>query len=70
MEIVDPKYFDYAASTPPFRESLEIYTEVSGKFYANPSSMHRFGKEARQQFLALKNQFAVMAGFFDGRLLF
>ena len=25
----DPKYFDYSASTPPFRESLEKFVEIS-----------------------------------------
>ncbi len=33
------KYFDYAASTPPSKETLEIYVDVSTHIYGNPGSV-------------------------------
>lgn len=34
----DPRYFDYAASSPPWQESIEAYANTSKSLYANPSS--------------------------------
>jgi cysteine desulfurase len=65
----DPKYFDYAASTPPFPEALDIYREFSVQYYGNPSSPHRIGKEANKKLFEIKNAFSEMVNFQDGRLL-
>ncbi|AET61781.1 cysteine desulfurase (NifS protein-like) [Paenibacillus terrae HPL-003] len=40
------KYFDYAATTPPFEEVITTIAEVMGRHYGNPSSMHRYGEDA------------------------
>ena len=66
---VDPNYFDYAASTPPFCEAINEYRSVASEFYANPSSMHSSGKRARQKLLELKKSFCDLLRFHDGRLL-
>ncbi len=65
----NPGYFDYAASYPPWQESIEAYTNISQLFYANPSSNHMPGKEAKQKLLSLKKEFCDLLHFFDGRLL-
>ncbi len=62
-------YFDYAASAPPWPESLDSYVKVSEAFYANPSSQHILGKEAKKEFMELKKEFCDQLQFFDGRLL-
>ncbi|MBY7739602.1 cysteine desulfurase family protein [Paenibacillus polymyxa] len=40
------KYFDYAATTPPFEEVITTVAEVMRRHYGNPSSMHRYGEDA------------------------
>ena len=70
MEIsVDPKYFDYAASTPVWPAALEAFMEISKNQYANPSSIHMHGKTAKLKLLELKKTFCDMLQFHDGRLL-
>jgi cysteine desulfurase len=39
-------YLDFAATTKPSREVLEIFAEVNNKFWANPDSMHGLGIKA------------------------
>lgn len=41
-------YLDCAASTPPDPLSLQIVREISSKFYGNPSSSHRAGRQAHE----------------------
>ena len=36
-------YFDNAATTKIYDEALEVMNDIEENFYANPSSMHRFG---------------------------
>lgn len=42
-------YFDNAASTPVCRDALDALTEFLKKDYANPSSLHTYGREAREK---------------------
>ena len=69
MHLPDPKYFDYAASSPPYAEALSKLVEISGSFYANPSSIHWSGVECHNKLIEIKNQFSDLLGFKDGRLL-
>lgn len=69
MGYPDPKYFDYAASSPPFKEAVERYREISIRHFANPSSSHRHGLTARKEMLTLKKEFCDLLKFYDGRLL-
>lgn len=65
----DPKYFDYAASAPPWPESLDTYKKASATYFANPSSLHRQGRSTKQKLLTLKKTFCELLHFYDGRLL-
>lgn len=40
------KYFDNAATTPPYKEVIHTITEVMSAHYGNPSSLHRYGEES------------------------
>jgi cysteine desulfurase len=39
-------YLDFAATTKPSREVIDIFAEVNKKFWANPDSMHDLGIKA------------------------
>lgn len=65
----DSRYFDYAASSPVWKESLEAFLFTANKYYANPSSQHMPGREAKQELLTLKKAFCDALHFYDGRLL-
>lgn len=41
-------YLDYAANTPVDKEVLNTYYDVSLKYYANPNSNHKLGKNANK----------------------
>ncbi len=40
-------YLDYAASTPVDKDVLNVFNEVSIKYFANPNSIHKYGIEAK-----------------------
>lgn len=44
---MDPIYLDHAATTPVRREVLEAMLPYLGERFGNPSSAHRWGREAR-----------------------
>jgi cysteine desulfurase len=69
MANLDPYYFDYSASTPPYEEALEHYKSHSLNYPANPSSIHVSGKEAGRILLELKRRFCNLLDFKDGHLL-
>ena len=41
-------YLDYAATTPMSPKAIEVYSQVSAKYYGNASSLHDIGSNARQ----------------------
>ena len=41
-------YLDYAANTPVDKEVLDYYYDISLKYYGNPNSVHKIGKEAKE----------------------
>ena len=67
--LADPKYFDYSASTPVYPESLKAFMEYSSRNFANPSSVHKMGRDAKNRLLALKKEFCDLLHFHDGKLL-
>jgi cysteine desulfurase len=69
MEKLDPYYFDYAASAPPFTEALDRYKSVALRYPANPSSTHASGTEAGRKLIELKRQFCNLLDFREGHLL-
>lgn len=66
---IDPRYFDYAASSPIWQESLDAFSVTAKKYIANPSSQHRCGREAKQELLTLKKTCCDVLQFYDGRLM-
>ena len=54
-------YLDYAATTPIDPEVLEAMREVEGVF-GNPSSVHRFGQEARRVLEGARERVAALLG--------
>jgi cysteine desulfurase len=54
-------YLDYAATTPIDPEVLEAMREVEGVF-GNPSSVHRFGQEARRVLEGARERVATLLG--------
>ena len=41
-------YLDYAANTPVDKEVLDYYNEISLKYFGNPNSTHKFGRDAKE----------------------
>ena len=41
-------YLDYAASTPVNSEVLDLFYDVTKKYYANPNSVHKLGLEVKE----------------------
>ncbi|KHE66673.1 cysteine desulfurase family protein, partial [Halobacillus sp. BBL2006] len=55
-------YLDNSATTHPLPEVLESYQKVADQYYANPSSVHRFGSEAERLLQHSRNQAAQLLG--------
>lgn len=55
-------YFDYAASAPPFEESLMVYQTISSKYFSNPSSAHYTGMKAKEEFEKSKDKMKGIIG--------
>lgn len=51
-------YLDYAAATPVDREVLFCYSEVTCKYFANPNSSHKLGREANHLIMASTQKIA------------
>ena len=41
-------YLDYAANTPVDKEVLDYYNEISLKYFGNPNSTHKLGRDAKE----------------------
>jgi len=63
------RYFDYAATAPPFDEALSAQAEAARKWFGNPSSAHRPGTTARAELERLRTTLSSHCGFRDGRLV-
>ncbi|MBI5445468.1 MAG: cysteine desulfurase [Deltaproteobacteria bacterium] len=59
-------YFDYAASSPPHAEALDAYVEVARSFFANPSSSHLRGMQARKRLEAARERCKALLGVAPG----
>ncbi|SDN54950.1 cysteine desulfurase family protein [Alkalicoccus daliensis] len=51
-------YLDNSATTKPWKSVLETYTQVSEKYFANPSSLHPLGAEAERLLMQARKQTA------------
>ena len=59
-------YLDHAASTPPWEQALVVYAALARSDYANPSSRHSLGQQAREIYENGKEKFCDELGFHDG----
>ena len=65
-----PIYLDHAATTPVRREVLEAMEPYYGSRFGNPSSMHRWGREARAALDAARERLARCLGAEPDELCF
>ncbi len=63
------RYFDHAASYPPFKEAVDTYCQVSMEYFGNPSAAHYPGFESSSRFQKAKKDFSSMCNFRDGRII-
>ncbi|MEI7898847.1 MAG: aminotransferase class V-fold PLP-dependent enzyme [bacterium] len=65
----EKRYFDYAASAPPFPEALVAQSEAARCWFGNPSAGHASGRAAALELRRLKAAFARGLDFADGRVV-
>lgn len=63
-------YFDHAATTPLHPEALEAMLPYFTDVYGNPSSAHRFGREAKSALTAARDTLAALLCCAPGELAF
>ena len=66
----DPVYLDYAATTPLRPEAREAMLAVLGERWGNPSSLHRWGREARAALENARARFAAVIGAAPAEVVF
>ena len=59
---MNPIYLDHAATTPVRQEVLETFTSVLSEVSGNPSSQHRWGREARMRLEEARERLAAVLG--------
>ena len=67
---MDRIYLDNNATTRPAEEVLEAMREVNERYWANPSSVHRFGQQVRRRVELAREQIAGLIGCRDRELVF
>jgi len=67
---MDVVYLDNNATTRPAPEVVEATTPYLLQWYGNPSSVHRFGQQARQAIDSARASVAKLVGCADSELLF
>ena len=63
------RYFDYAASAPPFSEALDAQAKAARRWFGNPSAGHAAGRAAALEQRRLKGTCARLLDFPDGRVV-
>ncbi|MBC1483428.1 cysteine desulfurase [Listeria sp. FSL L7-1558] len=63
-------YFDNSATTKPNSAVLETYTKVASTYFANPSSLHRFGAKSKELLDTSRKQIATMLEVLPEELIF
>ena len=69
-QTMDVVYLDNNATTRPAPEVVDAMLPLLTEYYANPSSVHRFGQRARQFVDEARSQIAALIGCADAELLF
>lgn len=70
MEIHDPIYLDHAATTPVHPEVVEAMLPFFTGQFGNPSSVHRFGREAKAALTAARDSIAAHLNCAPSELVF
>src|SRR5688500_12387094 len=65
-----PVYLDYAATTPLRPEAREAMLDVLAHRWGNPSSVHRWGREARAALEDARARFAAVIGAAPAEIVF
>ena len=65
-----PVYLDYAATTPLRAEVREAMLAVQSERWGNPSSVHRWGRQARAALEDARARFAAVIGAQPGEIVF
>ncbi|ECL7818745.1 TPA: cysteine desulfurase [Listeria innocua] len=63
-------YFDNSATTKPKAAVLETYTKVASNYFANPSSLHRFGAKSKELLDTSRKQIATMLDVLPEEIIF
>ncbi len=63
-------YLDHAATSPLHPKVLEAMNNAERKFFGNPSSIHRFGREARRQLEEARAAIAESIGANESEIIF
>lgn len=67
---MEPIYLDYAATTPVRREVREAMDRVDAERFGNPSSVHRWGREARAALEDARARLAKLLGALPSEIVF
>lgn len=67
---MEPIYLDYAATTPVRREVRELMARVGAERFGNPSSVHRWGREARAALEDARARIAALLGASPSEIIF
>lgn len=67
---MNPIYLDHAAATPLLPEVLDAMLPLLREQYGNPSSLHRFGREARNTVTVARDTIARLLGCTGKELIF
>ncbi len=67
--MTEARYFDWAASAPPFPDALAAQAEAARVGFGNPSAGHAAGRTAAAELRRLKAAFAQALDFPDGRVV-
>ena len=63
-------YLDYAASTPIDKRVLDIFYDISLRYYANPNSSHRLGREANDILIESNKNIANYLGVLPEEIIY
>lgn len=63
-------YLDHAATSPIHPKVMQTMAEVEKQCFGNPSSIHRFGREARQQLELARGKIAESIGAKESEIIF
>lgn len=70
MQPLEDIYLDHAATTPMHPDVLEAMIPYMTLHHGNPSSVHRFGRAAKQAITEARDSIAAMLGCAPGELIF